>query len=85
VSLEHIQYFFHVEETTDTNIRSSSSPNQESNPTFSRPVSNGEVGDNLLDDGHLRMFANRLQPQQWLGPASMTWVSDLYVSVEFLN
>jgi hypothetical protein len=52
---------------------------------FSTPVSNGEAGDDLLDDDHMRMFADRLQPQQWLGPANMTWVGDLYVSFEYLN
>ena len=35
---------------------------------------NAEQRDDWLGSDQMRLLAERLQPQQWLGPASMAWV-----------
>lgn len=70
-----------------TSQRNTPSPNQPG--YFNLPISNtqhsGHKGDSAddMDRMHwptdtaeqLRFFAERLQPEQWLGPSSIAWVS----------
>lgn len=36
------------------------------------------VREEWLGTDQLRLFTERLQPQQWLGPSNIAWVRDLY-------
>jgi hypothetical protein len=56
-----------------TTHSSAQSPNQTSGFNGESRV---EERNGWLDVDQMRLFTERLQPQQWLGPASMGWVSN---------
>ncbi|CZR54060.1 related to transcriptional activator Mut3p [Phialocephala subalpina] len=55
-------------------LLASPSPNQTSTVNlFMTQEKNAEQRDDWLGSDQMRLLAERLQPQQWLGPASMAW------------
>ncbi|KAE8446429.1 hypothetical protein EG329_012034 [Mollisiaceae sp. DMI_Dod_QoI] len=55
-------------------LLASPSPNQSSNVTlFASEENNNAQSNDWLGSDQMRLLAERLQPQQWLGPASMAW------------
>lgn len=61
----------------DWNIRDIPSPNQTPIVESRSQIDSNSAGkDHWPDMVQMKFFADRLQPQQWLGPANMAWVSD---------
>jgi hypothetical protein len=57
-------------------FRAAPSPNQNlsSAAAQTRREERDGVREGWLGNDQMRMFTERLQPQQWLGPSNMAWV-----------
>lgn len=55
--------------------RAAPSPNQSLNSgAQSRREENSSGREDWLETDQLRLFTERLEPQQWLGPSNIAWV-----------
>ncbi len=55
--------------------RAAPSPNQTSTTNIeSGTAMRVDEREDWLNDDQMRLFTERLQPQQWLGPSNMAWV-----------